>query len=541
MITTAHRFLVSLPLAVPLVASAFNLGQLNTRSHAGENLEATIALYLAPTEGTLPLAVTLAPDLFSPARSSTAALLGAISSQVEYAAEGYAQIHLRSTTPLNVSELSFRVRAQQGTQAWSRVYALKLRPAPAPRVDRERAPTRQSPRLPAASLTATAYGPVQSGDTLWAIAKRLRGAASLNATMQALHAANPHAFVNGDIDRLKLGVTLTLPTASVRVKSPTIAPSTASSAPLSEVTEDLFATENSGSPSAPVVTPVTTVALTQRDPALAKKLAELDQKFAAIRAQYALPDTRAAETTSVPVVAAAPPASKPEMAPVAAQGAAAPAPTIPAVKVDAAAAASKSASGSPLLLGLLFGVLLTGAVLAYSRRQLQVRRKLQADFETREAQRKAEVSAKAGRRDEPVPAPNIAVAAPVSEVFVAPDLTANLEGMEIARPVTPLFAALEDNQDDIDASIAHGRYEDAERLLQKVIAAAPRNVAAKLRLAEVFYITERVEDFSALAENLQLHHRADLSNDEWRRVMRMGKIIAPERTLFAGPRAVGTG
>jgi Tetratricopeptide repeat len=212
------------------------------------------------------------------------------------------------------------------------------------------------------------------------------------------------------------------------------------------------------------------------------------------------------------------------------------------VKVTAAAATPKSASSSsPLWLGLLLGTLLTGAVFAYSRRQLQVRRKLQVDFETREAQRKAEVSAKAGRRDEPLPAPNIAVAAPVSEVFVAPDLTATLEGMEVARPVTPLFTALEDTQDDIDASIAHGRYEDAERLLQKVIAAAPRNVAAKLRLAEVFYITERVEDFSALAEELQLNHRADLSNDEWRRVMRMGKVIAPERTLFAGPRAVSSG
>ncbi len=534
MTTTAHRFLLSLPLAVPLMANAFNLGQLTTQSHRGENLDATIALYLAPGESTLPLAVTLAPDLFSPAQFSTATLLGALSSQVEYAAGGYAQIHLRSTTPQNLSELNFRVRAQLGTEALSRVYALKL--PPAPRVVRARpATSRAIPELSAASLTATTYGPVRSGDTLWAIARRVRGTAALNATMQALHVANPHAFVNGDINRLKLGVTLALPTDAARKSVRTEAPRAASTALRNTETEDFFATEDTAAPSAAKTRAATTATLAQRDPVLAKKLAELDLKYAAIRAQYAAPATSAPATTTAPVVVTAAPVATPDLAPVAPLSAAA-----PAVPRDVAAATPKASSGggSLLLLSILFGTVLAGAVFAYSRHRLQARRNLQAAFETREARRKAEVSAKAGRGEEQVPAPASAV---VSEVFVAPDLAATLDGMDIARTITPLFAPLEDSQDDIDASIAHGRYEDAEHLLQKVILAAPRNVAAKLRLAEVFYITERVEDFSTLAEDLQLNHRADLTNDEWRRVMRMGKVIAPELALFAGPRAVSAG
>lgn len=55
-----------------------------------------------------------------------------------------------------------------------------------------------------------------SGDTLWDIAHRTRPAdsASIPDTMAAIHALNTSAFVNGDRDRLKLGQTLTLPTAN---------------------------------------------------------------------------------------------------------------------------------------------------------------------------------------------------------------------------------------------------------------------------------------------------------------------------------------
>ncbi|MFP6780068.1 MAG: hypothetical protein VCB59_00090 [Gammaproteobacteria bacterium] len=91
---------------------------------------------------------------------------------------------------------------------------------------------------------------------------------------------------------------------------------------------------------------------------------------------------------------------------------------------------------------------------------------------------------------------------------------------------------------DIDLNIAHGRYDEAENSLLQVITAAPRNCSAKLRLIEVYYMTERVSEFCDLADELQSSHRADMSDEEWRRVVRMGKIIAPDEVRFSGPRAV---
>ena len=48
---------------------------------------------------------------------------------------------------------------------------------------------------------------------------------------------------------------------------------------------------------------------------------------------------------------------------------------------------------------------------------------------------------------------------------------------------------------------------------------------------------ERVSDFCDLADELQSSRRADMSDEEWRGVVRMGKIIAPDEVRFSGPRA----
>lgn len=55
----------------------------------------------------------------------------------------------------------------------------------------------------------------QSGDSLWTIAKTTRADDSVPVRRQmlAIRALNPEAFVNGDMDRLRAGQALTLPTA----------------------------------------------------------------------------------------------------------------------------------------------------------------------------------------------------------------------------------------------------------------------------------------------------------------------------------------
>ena len=194
-----------------------------------------------------------------------------------------------------------------------------------------------------------------------------------------------------------------------------------------------------------------------------------------------------------------------------------------------------------MLIGLLFAPILTVAVITYVRRERQARRNLEAAFVAREAKRKAEVAAKAGRRTQEEPERQTTRSASPYEDLVTLDRATALDGLDVTRALTTLAPSLNDTQNEIDASIENGRYQDAARLLQQVIAAAPRNWAAKLRLAEVFYFTERVEEFGALAEDLQRYHRGDLTNEEWRRVMHMGKIIAPDIGPFAGPLAVNSG
>ena len=68
----------------------------------------------------------------------------------------------------------------------------------------------------AQQAVGSTYGPVQRADTLWELALRFRGDASVNAqqAMIAILRANPEAFREGNINALRTGVTLRVPTAA---------------------------------------------------------------------------------------------------------------------------------------------------------------------------------------------------------------------------------------------------------------------------------------------------------------------------------------
>jgi len=86
--------------------------------------------------------------------------------------------------------------------------------APAP-VEPEPAPS-PTPAMPSpAALPGNEYGPTISGDTLWSIASRVRPAGvDMNQTMLALLNANPDAFIGNNINRLRKGAILRIPSAS---------------------------------------------------------------------------------------------------------------------------------------------------------------------------------------------------------------------------------------------------------------------------------------------------------------------------------------
>lgn len=147
-------------------------------------------------------------------------------------------IQVNSSQPVREPYLNFLVELRRPSGSLLREYTLLLDPplygnnAPAPvrsmaqsapparvqSADRAPAPIAAPEAQPLPELQPQAgaqqYTTV-SGDTLWDIAHRTRPAesASIPDTMAAIHALNTAAFVGGDRNRLRLGQTLTLPTA----------------------------------------------------------------------------------------------------------------------------------------------------------------------------------------------------------------------------------------------------------------------------------------------------------------------------------------
>ena len=425
------------------------------------------------------------------------------------------------------------------------------------------------------------YGPVVSGESLWTIAKQLANGGNVQRMMNELHALNPSAFVNGDMNRLRVGVTLATPTSvaphtSSTAKTPdaesTTSVTAADTIPSTgdaarELDRLLDASTSTGDEvtTAAVVEVATSVSETSAvDDALTAKLAALDAKFAAIRAKYEASATSSSGVASAPGVNAppvdiAPPAAGPaagavadaiEPKPVARP----PAPFV-SVPVESAVPSSDRLLGfaAYAVLGLAG---LTFVAWALKRNGgFRLARSLRAAADTgraADADRKAEVARKAenrvrmeseikglldrkGRTLRPVePAPPIDLA----DTADPSSVSALEQTMDVLPGSVPAMLE-QDREVAIDASIAHGRYAEAEALLREVCKSHPRNVQAKLRLAEVYYITEQIEGFGEVATDIKDHHRADLTDDEWQRVVRMGKIIAPDLVLFSGPKAVG--
>jgi Tfp pilus assembly protein FimV len=583
--------------AVPL-AHALGMGGISGSGGRGYPLDAYITLYAAPSERQTITGVELLPEITLDAAADRA-LLSRITASIEHTPDG-SFVHLASTLPLAVDRISFRLRVITTRGALFSHYDLRLadmRPALASMPSQ--APTRDivaRPRgtpaiLPAKSIgDGGSYGPVRSGDSLWLIAKRLGAGGNIQEMMNALHALNPHAFVGGDMSRLRVGVMLQTPRGS---SLPGAAPSstpTGTEEPATAGREEEVAPVRPAAPVAALVrepradgsrpAPAIVRQRRIRDPALVARLAELDAKFAAIRARYgqsapataasaavtldavelATTAARALDTTPVTAVADPSPAAP---APLAAAAAARAVEAVPAAATLAPTPTTSDRRGQSTpdagwgrvlgwvpygALGLVLLVAIAWAVLRLSSRLGQ--RRAQTSFENHRAadvDRKAEVARKAENRvrmeteikgllDRKGAATGVSLA-----TSVQPHATTALPPLGAADGPESRASEMNDASRDIaiDTSIAHGRYAEAETLLREDLRANPRSVQSKLRLAELYYITEQVECFAQLAAEMKEQDRANLSDEEWKRVVRMGKILAPEMMPFSGPRMVG--
>lgn len=583
--------------AVPL-AHALGMGGISGSGGRGYPLDAYVTLYAAPNERQTITGVELLPEITLDAAADRA-LLSQITASIEHTPDG-SFVHLASALPLAVDRISFRLRVITTRGALFSHYDLRLadmRPALASLPSQ--APTRdivarpRGPRGTPATLPAKTagddgrYGPVRSGDSLWLIAKRLGAGGNIQEMMNALHALNPHAFVGGDMSRLRVGVMLQTPRGSSLPVAAPSSTSTGTGEPATAPREEEDAPVRPAAPAAALVRepradgsrPAATLVQQRgmRDPVLVARLAELDAKFAAIRARYGQSapaaaasapvtlDTSERATTVAPALDATPVATV--LAPAAPAPLAAAAPrTVEAVPAAVTLAPTPTTSdrrgqSSPDVgwgralgwvpygaLGLVLLVVVAWAALRLSSR-LGLRR-AQTSFENHRAadvDRKAEVARKAENRvrmeteikgllDRKGAATGVSLA-----TSVQPHASTALPPLGAADgPESPAGEMNEASRDiAIDTSIAHGRYAEAETLLREALRANPRNVQSKLRLAELFYITEQVDGFAELAAEMKEQDRASLSDEEWKRVVRMGKILAPEMMPFSGPRMVG--
>lgn len=237
--------MLRLPVALAFALGASNafalgLGQVQVKSSLNQPLLAEIpVLENAPGEAA-ELQVKLA-SAESFARIGlerpSGALLSALQFEIVQGATGSPVIRISTPNRVNDPFLSLLIEAEWGRGKLLREYTLLLDPPvavpsrqqpsqtaalpqgdvrPAPAEDLATPPPISAPRAaPAAPslVPGESYGPVTEGDSLWKIASRAipDSSVNINQMMIALQRANPDAFIGGNINRLRTGAVLRIP------------------------------------------------------------------------------------------------------------------------------------------------------------------------------------------------------------------------------------------------------------------------------------------------------------------------------------------
>lgn len=228
---------------------ALGLGDIELDSALNEKLDAEIELFdaegLQPTEVLVSLA---SADDFERVGVERFFFLTDLRFEVAFGPDGVSHVEVSSTQPVTEPYLNFLVEVLWPSGRLLKEYTLLLdpptfSPAPAPSVaapsqsrqqDAGAGRVQREPRSSADSGTRVQLAPGRSGepsplddgvvdgeyrmtdrnDTLWSIAARTRpsDAVSVQQHMLAIQRLNPDAFLNDNINLLKAGYTLRLPT-----------------------------------------------------------------------------------------------------------------------------------------------------------------------------------------------------------------------------------------------------------------------------------------------------------------------------------------
>lgn len=233
-----RKLALSLAVAGALVstqANALGLGDIRIKSALNEPLNAEIQLLQVRDLNPLQIKPRMADqDEFALAGVSQQRALSDVRFQVKVNPNGTGVIMLTSRRPIKEPFMNFLVEVNWPSGRLVREYTVLLDPpvfdpTPTQRVV-EPAQTRPAEAMPSIKSAPASVQPAASNvrsradkktqtyvdvkDTLWEIAIRYRAAPDISSyqMMVALQKKNPHAFPDGNINNLKAGVVIDLPT-----------------------------------------------------------------------------------------------------------------------------------------------------------------------------------------------------------------------------------------------------------------------------------------------------------------------------------------
>ncbi|MEM9532837.1 MAG: hypothetical protein AAGA23_18095, partial [Pseudomonadota bacterium] len=203
-------------------AVAVGLGELKVHSYLNQPFDATVELL--NTEGVRNLQVDLAgPSRFQSMNVRVPSNLSTFTANMALV-QGQSVVQITSRVPVTdlVIDLVL-VMSADGSQSVRhypiiidfapQIDGVVTTPLPVEPVSEPQPAAPPPPRRVAAVRSDDTYGPVRSGQTLSGIVDEIAAGQGLNgyALMQAIVDLNPQAFINGDMNRLRAGASLTLP------------------------------------------------------------------------------------------------------------------------------------------------------------------------------------------------------------------------------------------------------------------------------------------------------------------------------------------
>lgn len=231
------------------MAHALGLGELSVKSTLNQPLVAEIELTEAQGLEASQVVPSLATTAdFAQAGVTRQAFLNDLTFTPVINASGKSVLRITSSRPVREPFVKFLVQVLWPNGRLLREYSLLLDPpkyspeaaaaaaaaspaaaaqlpSTAPTAEQPTAPTPAPevsapvPPAPAAETKPASYT-TSNNDTLWEIAEKVRNGGTVQQTMLAIQALNPDAFIGGNINRLKKGQVLRLPTPAQSTTMP---------------------------------------------------------------------------------------------------------------------------------------------------------------------------------------------------------------------------------------------------------------------------------------------------------------------------------